>query len=121
MLDAATARAVGLLSDDRQDVARVRYGNAASIADWLVGRGDTVETLTLEESRREDVMLGMRLTRGVFEADVTAAGLTEVMTALAEDGLVELDDTRRDNVRWKTTRRGWLLGNEVFRRIWLEE
>ena len=47
MLDAATARAVGLLSDERARMsARVRYGNAASIADWLVGTGDTLETLT---------------------------------------------------------------------------
>ena len=122
MLDAATARAVGLLSDVfEQDIARVRYGNAATIADWLVGRGDSIETLTHEEARREDVMLGMRLTKGVRQADVTAAGVTEVMTALEQDGLVELDDARRDNARWKTTRRGWLLGNEVFRKIWLGE
>ncbi len=41
MLDAATARAVGLLSQASQDIGRVRYGNAASISDWLVGQGDT--------------------------------------------------------------------------------
>ena len=121
MLDAATARAVGLLSDDDDDVARVRYGNAASIADWLLGRGDSTETLSAEEARREDVMLGMRLTRGVRTDDVDAAGLSGVMLALSEDGLVEPVDTPRTGIRWKTTRRGWLLGNEVFRRLWLGE
>jgi oxygen-independent coproporphyrinogen-3 oxidase len=121
MLDAATARSVGLLSDAVADVARVRYGNAPTIADWLVGKGDSLETLTAEEARREDVMLGMRLTRGVRTSDVDAARLNLVMTSLAEDGFVEPVDTPRDGVRWKTTRRGWLLGNEVFRRLWLGE
>jgi len=121
MLDAATARAVGLLSDADEGVARVRYGNAASIADWLVGQGDSVETLTNAEARREDVMLGMRLTRGVSAADVDAARLNRVMTSLGEDGLVEPEAGPRGGARWKTTRRGWLLGNEVFGRIWLGE
>jgi hypothetical protein len=63
----------------------------------------------------------MRLTRGVRTSDVDAARLNLVMTSLAENGLVEPVDTQRDGVRWKTTRRGWLLGNEVFRRLWLGE
>jgi oxygen-independent coproporphyrinogen-3 oxidase len=121
MLDAATARAVGLLSGAESDVARVRYGNAATIADWLVGQGDSVETLTHQEVLREDVMLGMRLTRGVRVKDVASAGLDDVMASLERDGLVERSDTPPDGARWRTTRRGWLLGNEAFRRIWLGE
>ncbi len=66
-------------------------------------------------------MLGMRLTRGVRARDVAAAGLDGVMLSLAEDGLVELADTPGDGARWRTTRRGWLLGNEVFGRIWAGE
>ena len=121
MLDATTARSVGLLSDTEADVARVRYGNAASIADWLVGHGDSTETLTQAEARREDVMLGMRLARGVSQADVASAGLLGVMAALEEDGLVEPETSPRGGTWWKTTRRGWLLGNEVFGRLWLGE
>ena len=121
MLDAATARSVGLLSEAEADVARVRYGNAASIADWLVGHGDSTETLTEAEARREDVMLGMRLTRGVSQAAVASAGLLGVMASLEEDGLVALETSPRGETRWKTTRRGWLLGNEVFGRLWLGE
>jgi coproporphyrinogen III oxidase-like Fe-S oxidoreductase len=121
MLDVATARAVGLLPEGADDVARVRYANVASIADWLVGHGDSVEFLTEQEARREDVMLGMRLTRGVSMADVAAARLTRVMTSLGEDGLVEPEATPKDGVHWKTTRRGWLLGNQVFGRLWSGE
>ena len=123
MLDAPTARAVGMLSDSEADgdVARVRFGNAAAIDDWLVGIGDTTETLNAEQARREDVMLGMRLTRGVRASDVAAADLSAVMGSLAEEGLVAPTSSSRDGVRWATTQRGWLLGNRVFERLWSGE
>ena len=111
----------GCCPTPRRAVARVRYGNAASIEDWLVGRGDSVETLTQAEARREDVMLGMRLARGVRMHDVTEAGLDSVLESLADDGLVELVDALGDGARWKTTQRGWLLGNQVFGRVWAGE
>jgi len=121
MLDIPTARAVGLLPDDALDAGRVRYANPAVIDDWLLGRPEEIETLTSDEARREDVMLGMRLTKGVDTRDVTAAGLDEVMASLERDGLVERADTPRDGARWRTTQRGWLLGNHVFGRIWSGE
>jgi oxygen-independent coproporphyrinogen-3 oxidase len=76
------------------------------------------ECLDAAEAAREDVMLGMRLTRGVSADRVDGAGLTAVMASLGAKGLVEsLRDA--DNVqRWRTTDRGWLLGNEVFRALW---
>ncbi len=117
MLDAPTALAAGIVRELGPELARVRYANAASIEDWLVVQGDTAETLTAEEAAREDVMLGMRLTRGVPAGQVAAAGLTRTLESLAADGLVTLagEDAA---ARWCTTRRGWLLGNEVFGRIW---
>ena len=121
MLDVPTARAVGLLADGENDVARVRYGNPAEIEEWLVGRREVVETLTTAETRREDIMLGMRLTRGVAVREVTAAGLDDVLASLERDALVERVQTPRDGARWKTTQRGWLLGNQVFGRIWSGE
>lgn len=121
MLDAPTALAVGMLSDEAVNVGRVRYANPAAIDEWLVGGREEVEALSPYEARREDVMLGMRLTRGVAERDVAEAELQEVCSALERDGLVELVSTARDGTRWRTTRRGWLLGNEVFRRIWTGE
>lgn len=120
MLDAQTARVVGLLELNDAATARVRYANTADIEEWLVGRGDSAEFLTADEVAREDVMLGMRMTRGVPWAQAQAAGLNEVMEGLATDGLVELvtHAAGRPGPNWRATRRGWLLGNEVFSRIW---
>jgi oxygen-independent coproporphyrinogen III oxidase len=116
MLDPEVARVIGLISAQDADVTRVRYANAASIDDWLVGAGDSHELLSAGDTAREDVMLGLRLVRGVAAELVSAAGLVDVLKALAEDGLVELVDGR-----WRTTQRGWLLGNVVFGRVWAGE
>jgi len=59
-------------------------------------------------------MLGMRLTSGVPAEQVAGAGLTGVLTGLEADGLV----TGSDGSHWRVTERGWLLGNQVFGRIW---
>lgn len=116
MLDGVTARMLGMLDEAAASPARVRYMHAAEADRWLTGRGDRVETLSAGEAAREDVMLGLRLTKGVARADVDAAGLEGVAEDLARDGLVELAGGR-----WRTTRRGWLLGNEVFGRVWAGE
>jgi oxygen-independent coproporphyrinogen-3 oxidase len=122
MLDAATARAVGMLDMGREDVARVRFGNAGDIDSWLTGKGDSYETLTSEEAVREDVMLGLRLARGVGVGQVEQAGLTDVLESLAADGLVEIAAPMGSGgPRWRTTNRGWLLGNVVFGRVWAGE
>lgn len=114
MLDPDVASAVGLyLADRAADVARVRYANEGDIAKWLTGAPGEVELLSADEVAREDVMLGMRLVRGVAQSQVNVAGLADVLVALSTDGLAELVDGR-----WRTTERGWLLGNEVFGRIW---
>lgn len=125
MLDAATARAVGLLSDGAGDdrPVRVRYSSPADIGRWLTSGETSVEFLSESEAAREDVMLGLRLVRGVPADQVEAAGLTTVLESLARDGLVGLieDAGGRATPRWATTRRGWLLGNEVFERVWTGE
>jgi oxygen-independent coproporphyrinogen-3 oxidase len=116
MLDSATALALGLTGPGDVSAARVRYSEAEDIDSWLTGpRIREIELLSAEETRREDVMLGLRLTRGVEVSSVRAAGLAETLEGLAADGLVTLDE---EHGRWMTTRRGWLLGNEVFRRVW---
>ena len=123
MLDARTAQVVGLVEVGDQSTERIRYANADGIDDWLVGHGDSVEVLSAEEAAREDVMLGMRLVRGVAWSQVQSAHLTETLEQLAAEGLVELanDAVSRPGPRWRTTARGWLLGNEVFSRIWTGE
>ena len=120
MLTPRVASVVGLLlangANTPADVARVRYANECQVDAWLTGSIGDVELLTATEAAREDVMLGMRLVRGVLAAQVSAAGLDDVLRSLAVDGLTALVDGR-----WCTTQRGWLLGNEVFGRIWAGE
>ncbi len=117
MLDAATAAAVGFMPARGENVARLRYSVACDLREGLtpMPRLD-VEVLTAAETRREDVMLGLRLTRGVTDDEAEAAGVTGALETLEAAGLVELVDSS-----WRTTERGWLLGNEVFSAVWAGE
>lgn len=119
MLDASTARAAGLLGPADSQYARVRTANAPDASAWLAGGPTTFEFLTAEEAAREDIMLGMRLARGVAERD--AQPVRRTLEALRARGLVELLDEGTPRARWRTTRAGWLLGNEVFGAIWGSE
>lgn len=125
MFDAATAVQFGTISaaDAGRGVSRVRLGAPPDIDKWLTRSDVEIELLSAEETLREDVMLGLRLVRGVDAAAVTAARLDAVLESLEADGLVERVETpgRRGAFRWRTTRRGWLLGNEVFGRVWAGE
>ena len=94
-------------------MGRLSYAGTADISDWLVGKGDTLELMTRVEAAREDAMLGMRLVDGIDDELARRAGVVAVLESLAEDGLVHLEGSR-----WSATQRGWLLGNEVFGRIW---
>jgi oxygen-independent coproporphyrinogen-3 oxidase len=119
MLQPDVAQTIGLdLGEDAvaPGIARVRYANWADIDTWLTGGRFDIELLSGSEAAREDVMLGMRLSAGVRADRVAACGLEKVLEELAEAGLVEHADGR-----WRTTQRGWLLGNEVFGRIWAGE
>ncbi len=80
---------------------------------FVADEPESVEFLTSAEAAREDVMLGLRLVEGVTAEQARAAGVEGALRQLADDALVE-----RANGRWRTTRRGWLLGNEVFGRVW---
>ncbi len=136
MLTAATAAALDSWSlparspgdDATCDVSRIRCAEPADIGAWLCGASKTIEFLTVKEAQREDVMLGMRLCAGVGADRVHDAGLDEVFAGLVRDGLVESRARTgasalagADVAAWTTTRRGWLLGNEVFGRIWSSE
>ncbi len=78
----------------------------------------TLEALSDTDAAREDAMLGLRMSDGISDALASEAGATEVLRALEVDGLLEHDD---HSGRWRTTERGWLLGNEVFSRVWAGE
>lgn len=121
MYTAATARAIGVFAHDveaePEPGARVRVWGTRDPEAWLAGEGFGWEVLSAQEASREDVMLGMRLVRGVAAEDVERAGLTQVFESLASEGLVLRDGSGR-GARWRTTTEGWLLGNEVFGRVW---
>ncbi len=122
MYTAATARHIGILAPDDPLAlgSRVRTWGAKSPEQWLAGAGFAWEALSADEVGREDVMLGMRLARGVTAADVERAGLSEVFEGLLAEGFVVREGTGRA-IRWRTTVQGWLLGNEVFGRVWNAE
>lgn len=116
MLDAATARAVGLLGDRNSSDDRVRYWYEPSFPGPDTISDASIEVLDADESGREDVMLGLRLTAGVPADQAEDAGVIGALERLAAEGLVELAEGR-----WSTTTRGWLLGNEVFGAVWSGE
>ena len=68
-----------------------------------------VEFLSEREAWAEDLMLGMRLTRGVKVAEVPPATVSELLGR----GLVKLEEDRM-----APTHDGWLLGNELYGILW---
>jgi oxygen-independent coproporphyrinogen-3 oxidase len=80
--------------------------------------GQVIEHLTHEQAVIEDLMLGMRMSRGASEEAVrNAAELIPNVNATFEE-LIELRLVKLEDGRYKPTGRGWLLGNELFGRIW---
>jgi putative oxygen-independent coproporphyrinogen III oxidase len=109
------------LSPHEPQPARARFTREADLAAYTrapLAHPGPVELLDTEESAREDIMLGLRLTLGVTAGQVAAAGLTGVLAELAERGLVKQETDEDGVLRWRTTQRGWLLGNEVFSAVW---
>jgi oxygen-independent coproporphyrinogen-3 oxidase len=83
---------------------------------WLCGAEP--ELLSAREAAAEDLFLAMRMSRGVSDAELKEAGILlpqalSVFEELQTLGLVERQGNRR-----VPTEKGWLLGNELFVRIW---
>lgn len=98
------------------EAARVRYVQADD-----AGARFDVEVLTAREAVAEDLMLGMRMTRGV------GPGLLSLARELAGEKNVEaavgsaLDlglAARTPDGGLAPTERGWLLGNELYGLMW---
>jgi oxygen-independent coproporphyrinogen-3 oxidase len=75
-----------------------------------------LEPITSEQAVREDAMLGLRMVDGIEDSLAEKAAILERLSKLESAGLVEHADGR-----WRTTQRGWLLGNDVFSEVWLGE
>lgn len=101
--------------------ARVRATADFDIEGFAVSAGRMqagIECLDAREALLEDAMLGMRRSAGLSDAFVARVAAAEprishVLARLEDEGLVE-----HGQKRWRPTRRGWLLGNEVFGAIW---
>ena len=116
------------VAHDRDDVARVRL-RMTDGADALVRAvrsgaplRASVETLTAREAVAEDLMLGMRMTRGVSRALLDRAARTDGMGAALDaacaQALARGLARRTPNGGLAPTRDGWLLGNELYGLFW---
>ncbi|MCL2025003.1 MAG: radical SAM family heme chaperone HemW [Coriobacteriia bacterium] len=108
----------------QEDGSRVRFTAHATRDEFLADpvriqstRWHEHEVLTPAEAMREDLMLGMRLIRGIRAQKVAEANVTIVFEQLCADGLVRFDAVTECFV---PTDRGWLLGNEMYAAVWSE-
>lgn len=98
------------------EVTRVRFtcsGDTEAFVRDPMGPPEEVEYLTASQAAAEDAMLGLRLTEGICEDLAEAAGAGAALAGLTARGLVE-----HEGARWRISRAGWLLGNEVFGAVW---
>ncbi len=80
--------------------------------------GHVVDDLNRRQMTAEDLMMKMRMTRGVSEDELAKAAVLlpdalDVFRSLVRDNLV-----KREDGRYKPTFGGWLLGNELYGRIY---
>ena len=103
---------------------RRRWANTAELPAYLaaVEAGEAPvawsRSLSEDEARRERVMLGLRLARGVAseELHACAASAPEFGARLEEFLSLSLARERRGTVR--LTPRGWLVSNELLAALW---
>ena len=84
-----------------------------------VTNGEVVDDLDRRQMEAEDLMLGMRLSRGISderlkEAEAYLPDASSVMQSLVDDGYVEHSD-----YSWRPTKQGWLCGNDLYGRLLL--
>ncbi len=80
--------------------------------------GEVLDDLMPPQMAAEDLMLGMRMTRGVGDEAVAQAeelipDVQDAFADLEQQGLVVHEDGR-----WKPTERGWLCGNDLYEVIY---
>ncbi len=106
------------------EVRRVRISQKTDALPFGQGAGPAYdcELLTEREAAAEDLMLGMRMTRGV-PADLidrarAVVGADDVDAALARAVSEGLARWVEQDARFCPTERGWLMGNELFGIMW---
>lgn len=110
-----------------EDASRVRFTWTNDIDGFLrepLAAPEDVEFLSRSEALREDLMLGLRMSDGVSrtlvdEASAVNPALVEILDRLVSDDLLVWRRPENDVAeRLCPTERGWLLGNEVYGRVW---
>ena len=115
-----------------QDAIRVRLvvlDSPKKIAEGvsLFSTEFNVEFLTRREAVAEDLMLHARLTEPIEPALLDeseqvfgALTLQEVFDACVQDELLECVDAADSEIKasYRPTKKGWLLGNELYGRLW---
>ncbi|HVN74987.1 MAG TPA: radical SAM family heme chaperone HemW [Thermoanaerobaculaceae bacterium] len=103
---------------------RRRWANVDALPAYLeaveAGRAPRAWSRRLgdDEAARERVMLGLRLARGVAEADVAACRALAPEFGGRVEEFVSLGLARRARGRVRLTPRGWLVSNELLQEIW---
>lgn len=115
-----------------QDAARARLvvlDSPRKIAEGtsLFSTEFDVEFLTHREAVAEDLMLHARLMEPIFPALLAeseqvfgVSHLRSVFDACVQDGLLDCVDAADSRIEtsYKPTEKGWLLGNELYGRLW---
>ena len=82
-----------------------------------VMNGQVVDDLDRNQMEAEDLMLGMRMARGISDERLDQASAylpeaPETMHSLAEEGFVV-----HEGGCWRPTQQGWLCGNDLYGRL----
>lgn len=79
--------------------------------------GEVQDDLDARQMAAEDLMLGMRMTAGVPDAQVEEAGRLLEDLPRTLDELSGLGLAVHEDGRWRPTELGWLCGNELYGRL----
>lgn len=76
--------------------------------------GQVIERLDIYQRTAEDLMVGMRMMRGISDNQIKQASdvLSEANSAF--ERLEDLGLAIHENRRWRPSLRGWLCGNELY-------
>ncbi len=104
---------VRMLDGPRGLVGAVRAGTPLRVG---------VETLSAREAVAEDLMLGMRMSRGIAPGLLARAAGAGIPRARLDAALADLEARGlacwRADGRFAPTEQGWLLGNELYGALW---
>ena len=80
--------------------------------------GEVVDDLNRAQMCAEDLMLGMRMTRGISDEQVQAAAVLLPGVVAALQDLIRFGLVVHKDGRYKPTVSGWLCGNDLYGRLY---